>query len=302
MIEPSTFSLVILAAGLGSRFGGNKPLAGFGEHNITLLELNIFNAYQAGCRHVVLIIAPNAQSLFEQHFSNKLPDDLTIDYAQQHPDDLPNNQKLSERKKPLGTAHALWSCRHLVNNGFVVTNGDDYYGANAFIAAKQHFSQVPEQWAIVAYDVEKTLSNFGGVNRGLCQLDSAHLLTSMTECYDIAQHSNAIQGQIDGNTIILESSQLVSMNFWCLTPAIFDSLTQFITQFIDTATDNDECQLPDVIEQALKQQKIAVYRSDSQWFGLTYAADKQWVAEQLDNLPTHEAAFYQQLINEFKLI
>lgn len=301
MTDSSNFSLAILAAGLGSRFGGNKPLAGFGEHNITLLELNIFNAYQAGCRHVVLIIAPNAQSVFEQHFANKLPNDLTIDYAQQHLDDLPNNQRLTERKKPLGTAHALWSCRHLINNGFVVTNGDDYYGASAFITAKQHFSQVPEQWAIVAYDVEKTLSNFGGVNRGLCRLDSANLLTSITECYDIALQSNVLQGQIDNNTINLKSSQLVSMNFWCLTPAIFDALTQFITQFIETATVTDECQLPDVIEQALPQQKVAVYRCNSQWFGLTYAADKQWVAEQLEYLPASEAAFYQQRIDSFKV-
>lgn len=294
MTDDSTFSLVILAAGLGSRFGGNKPLAGFGEHNITLLELNIFNAYQASCRHAVLIIAPGAQSIFDQHFANKLPSDLTIEYAEQLADDLPNNQALTGRKKPLGTAHALWSCRHLIKNGFVVTNGDDYYGANAFIAAKRHFAQPVKQWAIVAYNVGNTLSNFGGVNRGLCQLTNENSLASITECYSVEQQSKVIQGEIDGNNITLESSQLVSMNFWCLTPTVFDALTQFITQFIETATDNDECQLPDVIEQALSQQKIAVYRSDSQWFGLTYAADKQWVANQLDNLPTQEAAFYQQ--------
>ncbi len=293
MTDDSTFSLVILAAGLGSRFGGNKPLAGFGEHNITLLELNIFNAYQAGCRHAVLIIAPGAQSIFDQHFANKLPSDLTIEYAEQRADDLPNNQALTGRKKPLGTAHALWSCRHLIKNGFVVTNGDDYYGANAFIAAKRHFAQSVKQWAIVAYNVGNTLSNFGGVNRGLCQLTNENSLASITECYSIAQQSKVIQGEIDGNNITLESSQLVSMNFWCLTPTVFDALTQFITQFIETATVNDECQLPDVIEQALSQQKIAVYRSNSQWFGLTYAADKQWVANQLNNLPTQEAAFYQ---------
>jgi len=294
MTEASTFSLVVLAAGLGSRFGGNKPLAGFGEHNITLLELNIFNAYQAGCRHAVLVIAPGAQSIFDQHFANKLPSDLIIEYAEQRSDDLPNNQVLTGRKKPLGTAHALWSCRHLVKNDFVVTNGDDYYGANAFLAAKQHFAQSAAQWAIVAYDVGNTLSNFGGVNRGLCQLTNDNSLASITECYNIAQQSNAIQGQVDDSKINLAPSQLVSMNFWCLTPTVFDVLTQFITQFIETATVNDECQLPDVIEQVLSQQTIAVYRSNSQWFGLTYAADKQWVANLLDNLPTQEAAFYQQ--------
>lgn len=290
----SSFSLVVLAAGLGSRFGGHKPLAGFGPHNITLLELNIFNAYQAGCRHVVLIIAPQTQQVFNEHFAQKLPSDLTIEYAEQRLDDLPNDKVIAQRAKPLGTAHALWSCRHLIKNGFVVTNGDDYYGASAFNIAAQHFSANPSQWAIVAYELEKTLSPHGGVNRGLCQQNNDNTLRCVNECYEIQQSPQGVIGQQEGEAISLPTNQLVSMNFWCLAPAIFDNLTTFIANFVDTASATDECQLPDVIAQALTTEKVAVYRSQSQWFGLTYADDKTWVREQLMQLTSAEQAFYSQ--------
>lgn len=294
MKEHSTFSLVILAAGLGSRFGGNKPLASFGPHNVSLLELNIFNAYQAGCRHAILIIAPDTQPLFDTQLSGKFPSDITIEYAEQHLDDQPNNQILSSRIKPLGTAHALWSCRHLIDNRFVVTNGDDYYGANALNTAASHFRKQPNQWAIVGYDVDKTLSDFGGVNRGLCHLHSDGSLQSVTECYNIKKYDDNIVGDLATQQTTLEPSQLVSMNFWCLTPDIFETLSLFLEQFMTGADKEEECHLPDVIANTLQHQKIAVYRSKNQWFGLTYPDDKHWVSKQLDQLRAKEKAFFLQ--------
>ena len=295
--QPIGFSLVVLAAGLGSRFGGNKPLAGFGPNNTTLLELNMFNAYQAGCRHVVLIIAPNSQPIFEQQFSQKFAADLVIEYAFQAFNNLPHHCSLSiSRHKPLGTAHALWCCRHLIKGPFVVTNGDDYYGANALQTAQHHFNNNNERWGIVAYNVANTLSNFGGVNRGLCSVNSEQQLTSINECYDISLVDEQIQGQLseqlNNPLVVLAASQLVSMNFWLLTPAIFDVLADFIQTFLSTVTSSNECQLPDVIEQSLTQRAINVYSSESQWFGLTYPQDKEWVKNQLNHLKNQEKSFY----------
>jgi len=211
------FSLVVLAAGLGSRFGGNKPLAGFGPNNTTLLELNMFNAYQAGCRFIVLIIAPNSQQFFEQQFNQKFPLDLIIKYAFQEINNLPNNCNTTiERHKPLGTAHALWCCRHLLKGPFVVTNGDDYYGANAFVTAQSHCKDNAQHWGVVAYEVANTLSNFGGVNRGLCEVNDKKQLKSINECYDISLTDGQIQGKLASGPVKLASSQLVSMNFWLL--------------------------------------------------------------------------------------
>ena len=294
MQKKSSFSLVILAAGLGSRFGGNKPLAGFGPNNVTLLELNMFNAYQAGCRHVVLIIAPKAQSLFKTQFSNKLPSDLFIEFSEQHTTDLPHNKTLPNRIKPLGTAHALWSCRQLIDSPFVVTNGDDYYGASAFKTARLHIEQHPKQWALVGYNIDKTLSDFGGVNRGLCYQNGDGSLASVTECYNIQTQADKIIGELAKQPITLAPTQLVSMNFWCFTPAIFDALTLHIDRFITHASNDQECQLPDIITQVLPTMSIHVYRTQSRWFGLTYLNDKQWVAEQLNQLLADEKAFYLQ--------
>jgi len=294
MLAHSSFSLVVLAAGLGSRFGGNKPLAGFGPNNTTLLELNMFNAYQAGCRHIVLIIAPNAQSLFEQQFNQKFSADLTIEYAFQELNNLPDNCPITiERQKPLGTAHALWCCRHLLKRPFVVTNGDDYYGASAFITAQSHCEDNSKNWGVVAYEVANTLSNFGGVNRGLCEVNAQQHLVSINECYNISLVDEKIKGELDTSSIELAANQLVSMNFWLLTPSIFDVLSRHIQSFFLNFSTSNECQLPDAIEQSLTHQTISVLVSDSQWFGLTYPQDKDWVTTQLNALTDQENTFYQ---------
>lgn len=295
------FSLVVLAAGIGSRFGGNKPLATFGPNHTTLLELNMFNAYQAGCRHIVLIITPHLQPTFEQQFLKKFYVDLVIEYAFQTLTNLPHNSTLSvSREQPLGTTHALWCCRHLIKGPFVVTNGDDYYGANAFHTAQRHFKHNNEHWGIVAYEVSKTLSAFGGVNRGLCHINDKQQLASINECYNISLINGHIRGQLseslgvplDEHSIVLPVSQLVSMNFWLLTPAIFEVLSNFIQLFLCTVSASNECQLLDAIEQSLIQRSTIVYRSESQWFGLTYQQDKESVKKQLNHLKNQEKSFY----------
>jgi len=284
---PRPPSLVILAAGQGTRFGGNKQFAGFSKRNITLMELNALAAYEAGFRHVVFIIAANAQASFEQQLNDHLPQDLTVDYAVQSNQHLPDGVILAEtRDKPLGTAHALWCCREFIDGPFVVTNADDYYGASAFIQLAAHFKTAHAGWAMVAYSLDKTLSQHGGVNRGLCQLNADQQLVSIIECLAIQADDNGYHGRVEGEAVTLAPSQLVSMNCWGLTPDIFSLLEQAIRDFAIQAYDNEmECMLPSVIMDQLNAPiKLAVYRSKSTWLGLTYPQDQQNISHDVEKI------------------
>lgn len=287
MTQPLT--LVVLAAGKGSRFGGNKQFAGFGSRNIPLMTLNALAAYRAGIRRLVFVISPGTQAQFEQQACAHLPDDMHVAFAIQTNDNLPPqlaNSDLSQRSKPLGTAHALWCCHALVDGPLVLTNADDYYGEQAFVQTVQHFNQRPNHWSLVAYPLCNTMSAHGGVNRGLCQLTSNNKLVGIEECLDITKQHNHYQGQVNKNMQRLEATQPVSMNCWGLTPDIFELLAQAIINFMPLANnDTNECMLPDVIMHQLKhQQTINVYHSQSQWYGLTYAQDKPLINEAIEQI------------------
>jgi len=287
-------SLVILAAGLGSRFGGNKQLAEFGQQQLTLMEYNLINAVDAGFKQVVFVIRPELEPLLQQQVIPRLPKGLTHAFAYQTFEDLPNGCRVSpQRHKPLGTAHALWCCRHIIDNSFAVINADDFYGKQAFSLLLQQAKKTPKDYLMVAYQLQNTLSDFGGVNRGLCQIDEQQHLLAIEECEQIKAKEQTISGVLGVNQqeVELAAESLISMNCWFFTTDIFNALEQAIVNLLKLSIEeltniNAECYLPAVVMQQIQQQNktVMVLSTDDSWFGLTYPQDTILVDEKVTAL------------------
>jgi UTP-glucose-1-phosphate uridylyltransferase len=291
-------TLIILAAGLGSRFGGNKQLAEFGKRKLTLMEYNILNAVAAGFSHVIFVIRPELEALFNEQVLPRLPSEISYKLVYQRLDILPSGYKIpTERIKPLGTAHALWCCYKEVNSSFAVINADDYYGAEAFTLLVKQSIKAPNSHLMVAYYIQNTLSDFGGVNRGLCQLTPENRLTGIEECEDISKTQGVITGTINNQEerVIIKHDSLISMNCWFFTPDIFTYLAKEIKLILKKSNESNsnaladqanlkrECYLPDVIMKQIQQQnkQVMVLSTKNQWFGLTYSEDSALVNEKI---------------------
>ncbi len=294
-MQTAAVSLVILAGGLGSRFGGDKQLATVGDTGRTLLHFSVLDAYAAGIRHLVLLIRDNLQDAVKTQILAHLPADLRVDLCFQRLSDIPAGATLpaSERQKPWGTTHALWCARHALPQPFIVINADDYYGAEAMQLLVSHFRQATTDWAMVAYPLAATLSEHGGVNRGICRLQpasadaSALWLQQVSECSAIVRTPDGqLQGRLAESTpCTLSDDLLVSMNIWGFTPAIFDRLTdQLQTFFASAPQPGAEAYLPAAVDEALAAgQQLRIYVSAEQWAGVTYPADLPRLAEFFNN-------------------
>jgi len=289
-------SLVILAAGLGSRFGANKQLEQFTPEKLSLIECNVCHAIDAGFTQVCFIIRPELEILFIEHIVPKIQGKITIRFCYQSLTHLPEGIELtSNRSKPLGTAHAIWCCKNIIEGNFAVINGDDYYGKSAFTALLNYHNKNSQNFAMVAYPLGKTLSENGHVNRGLCQVDKENKLTSIKEYIEIAEH----QGQVIGKQAThspnnnLPNESLASMNCWFFTPEIFPLLGKFITNEISAQLpyENSECYLPEAVMAAIRSNKqiVEVLKAHDNWFGLTYPEDKGIVESKILQLYQQKA-------------
>jgi UTP-glucose-1-phosphate uridylyltransferase len=295
-------TLVILAAGLGSRFGGNKQLAEFSAANLTLMECNICHAIDAGFTQVIFIIRPELRILFSEQVLPKLVGKIEVVFVEQSLNDLPDNILLPEnRTKPLGTAHAIWCCRNNIDGNFAVINADDYYGKSAFELLLKNTKDFPEHHLLIAFQLDKTLSEFGGVNRGFCQFDENSLLTHIDECHDIKQVFNdemslTITGKFNhlNKVSVLEAKSLTSMNCWGFTTDIFsalasniiDTIADYNKTSIDENLNRFECYLPSVVmlQIADNYKKVKLLTSTDNWFGLTFPEDSELVEKNITNL------------------
>jgi len=300
-------TLVILAAGLGSRFGGNKQLAQFSSAKLTLMECNICHAIDAGFTRVIFIIRPELRTLFAEQVLPKLVNKIDVVFVEQDLNNLPLKLSLPEgRTKPLGTAHAIWCCRNNIDGNFSVINADDYYGNSAFKLLLKNNQDFPEYHLMVAFQLEKTLSEFGGVNRGFCQFDNHNLLQNIDECHDIKwvisdNNQQKITGRLDhkNERCELDPLSLTSMNCWSFTPDIFPALETYIIATINNYyKDNDtskvntfECFLPNVVVRQIAQQKkeVKLLTSSDSWFGLTFSDDIERVEKSISDLHQQQA-------------
>lgn len=299
-------TLVVLAAGMGSRYGGLKQLDSIGPNGETILDYSVFDAKRAGFSKVVFVIRKDFDALFRQKITNKYTSDIAVEFVYQELDNLPASITYhSERTKPWGTGHAIWCTRNVVTTAFAVINADDFYGQSAFEDMATYLQELQpteiKEQCMVGFTLKNTLSENGGVSRGICQLDKEQYLTSITERTHIAR-------QVDGTVTFLEGEQqipvyeeeIVSMNMMGLTPAIFESFEVFLLQFMQEHGQQlkEEFYLPKVINELIQQQtiRVKVLPTHSEWFGVTYREDKIEVTQKITQLIA-SGAYPQQLWN-----
>lgn len=285
-----TTPLVILAAGMGSRYGGLKQLDPVGPHGETLLDYSVADAVTAGFNEVIFIIRHEIEEAFHKHigttYQKRFPH-LKITYAFQDLNDLPYGFSApSTRVKPWGTAHALLAARTKVNEPFAVINADDYYGASGyqllkkFLSIKNHGS-----YAMIGYALKNTLSEQGSVSRGICQKDSEDHLVNIIERTSIQKTATGIQAKEKTQLIPLTGEETVSLNFWGFMPDIFEYLEKKLCSFLKKNHSDltAEFYLPSAISQLIEQNLVSVeiLPSSDPWFGLTHPGDLPYVKEAL---------------------
>lgn len=281
--------LVVLAAGLGSRFGGLKQLAGVGPGGATLLEYSLFDARRAGFGKVVFVIRPEMQSDFRSFAESRLPSSIEWHTCLQRLDALPSSHagRLG-RTKPWGTAHALLAAEGSVDAPFAVVNADDFYGQPAFEAVGTFLQTNRTDWALVGYLISDTLSAAGGVNRGALAVTPSGSLFSIEEVMDIERTADgAIVGLGEAGPHVVAEDTLVSMNFWAFNPAVFGELRAGFERFLGRADlDRDEYPLPVAIQDTLASgdRRVRVLAPRSRWFGMTYHEDLPDVRRTLEQL------------------
>jgi dTDP-glucose pyrophosphorylase len=287
-------TLVILAAGMGSRYGGLKQIDPVGPSGETILDYSVFDAIRAGFGKVVFIIRKDIENDFKEVFVSRLSKNIEIDWVFQELGKLPEGYNVPEgRIKPWGTGHALIMVADVVKEPFAVINADDFYGRQAFETIAGFFAEQEKlhqnDYAMVAYELNNTLSDFGTVSRGICVTDNQGWLNSVTELTKIAKTENNIADiQPDGKTTVLKENDPVSMNFWGFTPSLFNHLEKEFTMFLDSDRDHSrsEFYIPSVVDTLIKsgQEKVKVLRNPGQWFGITYQEDKPTVIEKVKDL------------------
>lgn len=281
-------ALVILAAGMGSRYGGLKQIDGVGSHGESIIDFSIYDAIEAGFDKLYLIIRKEHEALFEEHLVAKLRGKIEVEYVYQTLDDLPEGYSLQvAREKPLGTTHALFAARHQVHEAFMICNADDYYGKQAFkdMAVDLRKTIKDYDFSMVGFQLNNTLTDNGSVTRGVC-LEVDGTLSEIQEIKQIKRTSpDTVVYEQDGQWLPIAADRLVSMNFWGFTPAIFPLVTEAMREFLDHDLGKDplkaECLLPMSVGAFITRQqaKVRILPSYDRWFGVTYKEDRQSVVD-----------------------
>lgn len=293
-------TLVIMAAGIGSRFGGGiKQLEPVGPNGEIIMDYSIHDALKAGFNKVVFIIRRDLEKDFRDIIGNRIEKICKVEYAFQELDDLPGGfTKPEGRVKPWGTGQAILSCRGIVNEPFAVINADDYYGKEAFVKVHNYLVNLPESrtdiahYCMAGFILKNTLSENGGVTRGVCKVDEDFNLVDVVETHNIVKTLEdndevgaAILGGSEGALLeYIDENSYVSMNLWGLTPDFFDTLEAGFVEFLSDLKQGDiktEYLLPTIIDGMIKSGKaqVKLLETKDQWFGVTYKEDKLVVVE-----------------------
>ena len=285
-------TLVILAAGMGSRYGGLKQIDVFTPEGDTIIDFSIYDALRAGFGKFVFIIRKSFEKEFKEIFNKKLEGKAEVAYVYQELENVPDKYINPERTKPWGTGHALLMAKDVVKENFAIINADDFYGPEAFdVMAKSLMEKDKESYEFntMAYLLKNTVSDHGFVSRGECEVNEKGFLAGVTE----RTHIEKIDGKLmrkedDGTFVEIDENTVVSMNFWGFTPKCFEFGNQLFEQFLEeTKTDlKAEFYLPSIVNEILKSGKasVEVLKSDAKWFGVTYKEDKEIVEKAIGEL------------------
>ena len=284
-------TLLILAAGMASRYGSMKQTEGFGPDGETIMDYSIYNAIRAGFGKVVFIIRKDFADNFKEVFEPKLKEKIEVDYVYQELEDFVDKIHMPEgRTKPWGTGHALLCAKKKVQEPFAVINADDFYGKDSFEKAADFLINRCDEntSAIIGYKLINTLSEHGTVSRGVCEVDENNLLTGINERIKIYKKDDDVVFEVESNLTVLKDDTNVSMNFWCFHPSVFDVTEKLFAEFPKNNMENIKAEffIPYVADFILKNttSKILVISTSSQWFGVTYKEDAAGVKESLYKL------------------
>ena len=288
-------TLLIMAAGLGSRYGGNKQIDRIGPNGEILMEYSIHDAAEAGFKKVVFVIRKSMDQLFREMIGDKVSKKVEVQYAYQEYETLPDGFVPPEgRTKPYGTVHAVVCAKSLINEPFAVINADDYYGKDAFVAmydSLQRLRTAQNKASMVAYYLKNTISKNGHVTRGICSTDENGHLVKVVETYSILPFPDGTIRDIndDPNGVILDPDALVSMNLWGFAPSFFESGEKYLSAFLKDDTGDPlkkECLLPALVDTLMHTEglQVEVLSTKAVWFGVTYKEDKEYVASELKKL------------------
>ncbi len=282
----SHLTLLVLAAGMGSRYGGLKQLDPMGPSGETLLDYSVFDAIQAGFTKVVFVIRKDFESEFRERVGARYVGRVEVDYVFQDLTDLPAGFSMPEgREKPWGTAHAIWAAREAIHEPFLAINADDFYGTHSYRLLATHLASAKDgEFAMGGYKLRNTLSEHGSVSRGICQVTEKDELVSVQEHTKLEKRGD---GAVDVNETetSFTGEEPVSLNFWGFTPSVFGSLEHNFEAFLaaEGSALKSEFYIPSAVAAIVTSGKasVKVLRTDATWFGVTYREDKPGVVERL---------------------
>ena len=278
-------TLLIMAAGMGSRYGGLKQLDSVGPNGETIIDYSVYDAIRAGFNKVVFVIRKEFYKEFRSLITDKYSGEIQVEFAFQELENLPNGFFCpAGREKPWGTGHAILITRDLIQEPFVAINGDDFYGLESFKVVAEYYQNGGGDFSMVAFQLDNTLSDFGSVTRGLCTLDGDKL--------DTVIETDGLQMSSDGmksdRKIVLSGKEPVSMNVWGFTPDLFFYLESMFIEFLEKEGKElkSEYLIPSVVNTLIQsgQKSVQTLHSSAKWFGVTYKEDKPYVIEQLKKL------------------
>lgn len=303
--------LVIMAAGMGSRYGGLKQIDPVDAHGNKIIDFSIYDAVWAGFEKVVFIIKKDIEQEFKENIGNRMAAHVQVEYVYQELAKLPEGYEIPEgRVKPWGTGHAILCCKDVVDGPFAVINADDYYGRSAFVSIYNQLNKVSDgeryQYTMVGYQLYNTLTENGHVARGVCSTDEAGMLVDIHERTRIEKHGDMAEfTEDDGKTWTeLGEDTIVSMNMWGFTSSILKELKERFAAFLDRELPVNplKCEyfLPFVVDELLKEGKaeVSVLKSVDRWYGVTYKEDKETVVSAIKELK--EAGLYPDKLWEEK--
>jgi dTDP-glucose pyrophosphorylase len=291
-------TLMVLAAGMGSRYGGLKQLDQVGPSGETIIDYSIYDAIRAGFGKIVFVIRRDIEEPFREAFIDRLKDHIKIEYVFQELDNLPSGYKLPEgRTKPWGTSHAIMVTREKINEPFGVINADDYYGVESFKILYDFLVNDSDEsnYSLIGYPMGNTLSDHGHVNRGVCRVGNTGLLEGIVETRKISKTGKGIFAPgPDGEELKFTGHEIVSMNLWGFKPSIYELLDKEFTLFLQTSIDDPtaELDIPTSVDKYVKNGEITiqVLETGGKWFGVTYREDKPFVVDSIKEMV--EAGIY----------
>jgi hypothetical protein len=282
-------TLLVLAAGMGTRYGGNKQLDEVGPSGETIIDYSIYDAIRAGFGKIVFVIRRDIEEQVRERFVDRLQGKIEVDYVFQEITNLPEGVRVApDRSKPWGTSHAILVTKNKIKEPFGVINADDYYGVESFNLLRDFLlnDKDPNNYCIVGYKLGNTLSDHGHVNRGVCKADENGFLMNIVETRQIEKtREGAIAPGPDGNQIIFTGNEIVSMNLWGFKPSCYEFLGKEFRNFINAYGMDlkSELDIPTSVDKFVKSGEITikVLMSNERWFGVTYREDKPFVVESI---------------------